>query len=93
VLWAKPESLLAPNLGAPIGREKVITCFGIVGIVTLATSKLAGLVLPTNEALAHQYANWQPISLSSSLLERRLAGSFRILSTWQTTIAYYLCRT
>ncbi|KAG7558217.1 hypothetical protein FFLO_02870 [Filobasidium floriforme] len=31
-------TLNAPNIGAPIGREKVITCFGIVGIVTLATT-------------------------------------------------------
>lgn len=35
---------LAPNSGAPIGREKVITCFGIVGIVSLATSKYSAVI-------------------------------------------------
>lgn len=29
----------ARNNTAPLGREKVITCYGIVGIVSLATSK------------------------------------------------------
>jgi hypothetical protein len=41
---ASQLSVPARNNSPPLGREKVITCYGIIGIVSLATSKVSAAI-------------------------------------------------